>query len=306
MKALLLALSFTVLLVPNARADYGWIPEYKKLITKAGLDVYKTDGNFDSAGALQALPSNAELQDTIIWLSGEYGIAENWALALEIPFFISSVDTASSRLLEGSGLGDITARLKWAVKPVTPIFTLEAMLKFPSGKTGGGAGELALGEGNFDAGLFLHSGHRGGKFLFTLSPGFLARFGGYSMAAAAEIAVQFLFPRGYIRAFSYGIFSFEDVAPFDSSTTVHDAAGSGGSYAKLNGSPIGFSLGAKIGLNLTKQVSLEVGGSKGILGSRYADYFKVGGDVAVEFDFFEAPKSIKAKEVPFDFEYDKY
>jgi hypothetical protein len=53
-------------------------------------------------------------------------------------------------------------------------------------------------------------------------------------------------------------------------------------------------------------VSLEFGGAKGLIGSRYADYLKVGGNIVVEFDFFEAPKSIKAKEVPFNFEYEKY
>lgn len=294
-----------LLLCVSARADYGWIPQYKKLITKAGIDVFKSDANFDTSGAVTALPSSGELRDTLFWLSAEYGLAESWSLGMEFPFFMSSLDSPAGTLLEGSGLGDITAHLKWAVKPVTPILTFDLLFKFPSGSSGGTSGALALGEGNFDVGLFLHSGHRGGNFLFSFSPGFLMRFGGYSPAAAGEVAFQYLFPRGYIRAFGLGVFSFQNVAGLDSSTDVHDAAGAGGSYSRLNSSPIGFSIGAKLGINVSQQVSLEFGASKSILGSRYADYFKAGGDVVLEFDFFEMPKAMKAKEVPFNFDYDK-
>ncbi len=307
MKARLILFAFCLSFASSlARADYGWIPEYKKLVTRFGLDVFKSESNYDTTGAIVALPSNGQLSDTILSLSAEYGLAESWSLGMDLPFYISSLDSPTSRLLAGTGLGDITTHLKWAVKPVTPIVTLELLLKFPSGSSGVGTGNLALGEGNFDMGLFLHSGHRSGHFMFSFSPGFLARFGGYSMAAAGEFAFQFMFPRGYLRAFGLGIYSFQDVPGFDSSISSHDASGSGGSYARLNASPVGFAIGGKIGLNITKAVALEFSGTKAILGSKYANYFKAGGDIVVEFDFFEMPKSMKAKEVPFDFEYEKY
>src|SRR5262249_37879381 len=159
-----------------------------------------------------------------------------------------------------------------------PIFTLEALLKFPSGSAGG-ASSLALGEGNFDLGLFLHSGHRGNNFQFSVSPGFLARFGGYSMAAVGGAAIQVMFAPGYLRAFVYGIYSFQDVRGFDSSTGTHDAPGSGGSYALLNASPIGISAGGKIGLSILKDLSLEFTGSKSLFGSKYPDFIRIGGDV---------------------------
>lgn len=303
MKALLFLLFF--LAIP-ARADYGWIPEYQKLITKLGLDVFKSTANYNNTGTLTSLPSNAELKDTTIWLSAEYGLAESWAMAVEFPFVMSALDGTSSRLADGSGIGDITARLKWAVKPISPIITLETYLKFPTGRAVSATGQMALGDGNFDLGIFLHSGHKGGRFLFSVSPGFLARFGGYSLAVAGEIAAQVMFPRGFLRAFFSGIYSFQDLAPFDSSFTSHDAQGSGGSFAKLNGSPIGFGVGGKLGLQILKEVGLEFTFTKSLFGSRYPDYFKVGGDVVVELDFFEPPKKVKAKEVPFDFDYDKY
>ncbi len=290
----------------SARADYGWIPEYKKLQTKFAVDVYKSASNFQSDGTTANLPSGGELQDLIVTLGADYGLAESWSLGLETPFYVSSVDGTTSRLAEGSGLGDITARLKWAVKPINPVTTLEALLKFPAGTTGGTGGALALGEGNFDFGLFVHFGQKSQSFLFSVSPGFLARFGGYSMAIAGEVAVQVMFARGYIRAFGNGIYSFEDVAPYDSSINSHDAPGAAGSFAKLNGSPVGFGIGGKIGLNITKEVTLAFSGSKALFGSKYPNYFKAGGEVIVEFDFFETPKAMKAKEVPFDFEYEKY
>lgn len=286
-----------------ARADYGWIPAYKQLITRAGFSVLKSSGNFNTDGGLDPLPSNAELTDNIFLFSGEYGIADGWSLSLEAPILVSSLDTGA----EASGLGDIVTRLKWAVKPVVPIFTLEAMLKFPSGNaSAASAQELVLGEGNFDFGLYVHSGHRGGRFLFSLSPGFLLRFGGYAPALAGDVVVQYNFPRGFIRAVGSVIYSLQDNFLSDSSFTQHDAPGTGGSLTRLNGSPIGFDAGGRIGIKITDQVALEAHFTKALFGSRYPDYWRAGGTLKVVFDFYESPKSIKAKDVPFDFDYEKY
>ena len=67
-----------------AFADYGWIPEYQKLIAKVGLALQRSSENFDSDGEradIRVGNSAGSFSETRFFLETEYGIAEDWARA---------------------------------------------------------------------------------------------------------------------------------------------------------------------------------------------------------------------------------
>jgi hypothetical protein len=87
---------------------------------------------------------------------------------------------------------------------------------------------------------------------------------------------------------------------YDSSFLLHDAAGTGGSYARLSGSPNGFVIGGKAGVKLTEKIYLETTVKQSVLGKRFPVFFQGGLNLFVRFDFLQPDKRIKIKEIPFD------
>jgi len=288
---------------PVARADYGWIPQYQQLFLRSGIDFYSTDQNYNATGALEPLTSGGNLHEYRLWLEGEYGIAQDWSTRVRLRYVNSTLDSQvpGQTLAAGSGLSDVTVALKWNLKSDYPIVTTEVFTTIPTSSTTVQAPtQLVLRDGNFDLGLILHSGTRAGPFLFSLSPGFVARLGGYSSAATGEMAVQLSFPKGFVRGFARGIYSIEDAQPFDANPLQHTALGSGGSYAKLNGSPRGFSGGAMI--ELVPISGFRFGGylEHVIYGQEYPYFTSFGFDLAYSVDFFSPKKKTKVHEVPFE------
>lgn len=293
-------------------ADYAWIPEYKKLVAGASLEFFSSSENFGADGSRADLIYNnalSSLSETRFLLNAEYGVAESWTLGLDLGFLSASLSdqTSGASVLSASGLSDITAHAKWGLRFFSPYLVFETRMKVPTAAANlGSTTDISLGDGNFDVGLILHTGFKSKPFIFAVSPGLLIRFGGYSFAATLETMAQFEFTRGYVRAFGELIYSFENNRLFDSSIDTHDALGSGGSYAKLNGTPLGFDMGLLFGYRFVKTLVSEVSIKHSIFGSKYPNYLEFGLSIKYTFDFFDPPKAERVKEVPFDFDYQKY
>lgn len=298
----LLCLTWTLV----AWADYGWVPEFQKLQTKVGMTFTKGSENFESDGGradIKVGSTPADFTETRFWLEPEYGIAEDWAVGLRAQFVSGSVESASSgnTLASGAGLGDTQAWLKYAIKTSYPILTMEGRFKFPNGTASPSAtDDLVVGDGNLDAALVLHTGHRVGRVYFSLSPGFLARFGNYAPAVTGEASLRVTFPRGYLRAFMDGIFSLAEEKLNDSSIDVHDALGAGGTYARLAGSPTGITLGGVVGFRFYEQWAFEIGASHGVYGVRYPNNLNVLATLRTEFDFYKTETRKKIREIPLE------
>lgn len=289
-----------------ARGDYGWIPEYKKLVTRLGVFYYKTDQNFATDGVLDPIRAGnrtTKLQDFIIWLEAEYGIAQDWSLWAYVPFVSGAVSDArtDAQLLTANGFGDVRASVRWNVKALSPIVTLEALIKAPTGVSRPAKnGDLVLGEGNFDAGLKILTGTKTGPLSLVLAPGFLFRSGGYSAAVIGDIAVQYNFPRGYVRAVGDVIYSLSNEKLGASSFNVQDQAGTGGSFARLNGSPISFNGGGLVGFRLYEEFHVEAGITLSVIGNHAPSFLQLRFNLLNTFDFFKPITPRKVREVPFD------
>jgi len=308
----ILFLSWLVALLPSPTfADFALIPEYKKLELRAGADLFQSSRNFANDGILDPIKfrgSNVELADLIFWLEPTYGIAQDWAVKAYLPYVRSSLKSASTggTVGSGAGIGDLRASILWTVKPFEPVITFEAMIKTPTGTSVPGAtDEIVTGEGNVDAGFYFHTATKAGSVMFFLSPGLLARFGGYSMAGVGDAAIQLDFPRGFIRASVGGIFSFSETKLFSSAITVQDAPGSGGSYARLNGSPIGMYAGGKLGFRLFGEFHLEAGAQFAVLGTRYPNFFRASVAIVNVFDFFKPLRPRRVRDVPMNEDYEE-
>jgi len=289
-----------------AFADYGWVPEYQKLQAKMGMVFTKSAENFeDDGGRADILVGStpADFTETKFWLEPEYGVAEDWGVGMRLQFLSGSVESASSGnvLASGAGMGDTLAWLKYAIKTSYPIVTLEGRFKFPTGSASASAtDDLVVGDGNLDAGLILHTGHRVGRVYFSLSPGFLARFGNYAHAITGEASLRVTFPRGYLRAFMDSVFSLSEEKLNDSSLAVHDALGAGGTYARLSGSPMGITLGGVVGFRFYEQWAFEIGASHGVYGARYPNSLNVLATLRSEFDFFKHETKKRIREIPLE------
>lgn len=278
-------------------AAYGWVPEYKKLYARLGVDINTTSENFANDGVIESLPGKATLTDTIVWVEPEYGIAQDWSAKLNLGFINRNLDTGAG----GSGIADVRADVKWNVKAMDPIVTFDVILKLPAASSKAASRtDLALGDGSVDAGIQLHTGHQSGPFLFALSPGFLFRSGSYSYAFIGDAAFQLDFLRGFVRVFVNGIYSLNEMKNQDSSISKHDAAGAGGSYAILNGSPIGVNAGGKIGIKIFDEFYIEGGASHTVYGVRYPNSLNISIALFNAFDFFHPLPAKRVKEVPFD------
>jgi len=290
-------------LAATARADYGWVPDYQKLFLKGGVDFFQTDQNYNTSGATEPLASNGSLHQSQFYLEGEYGIAPDWSVRGRFGFQSDSLsaNTDGSELASASGPSNLTLGLKWNFKPHYPILTLEVYSVIPTTSNSvASPSQLVLNDGNFNLGIVLHSGARAGYFVFDLSPGILARFGGYSSVATVEAAIQLNFPKGFVRGFARGMYPFENAQPFDVDPTKHTAPGSGGSYEKLNGSPEGVSGGGMIGVVPVSYLKIEGYLEHAIYGKQYPYFSSFGFDLVYTFDFFMPKKKTKAREVPFE------
>lgn len=301
----------TGLLCAHAHADYGWIPEYKKLNVKTGVDFYSSDQNYNATGAVEALSSNGSLKEYRMWLEGEYGLAEDWAGRLRLGFTTNQLSAATATaggggsLATGSGLSDFTAGIKWNVKTDYPIVTLDVFGVFPlSPNTVSQNTQLVVSDGVINLGFMLHTGTKAGPFLFSLSPGVIARFNGYSSLALGELAIQLNFPKGFVRGYGRYTYSFEKVQPFDINPTQHTAPGSGGSYLRLNGSPQGLAAGGILGITPIDPLRIDLWGERAVSGQTFAVYNAFGVNVTYTFDFFKPKKKSRVREVPFEGESD--
>lgn len=289
-----------------ARADFGWIPEYKKLVTRLGIFYYKSDQNYATDGVLDPIKvgtRNTKLQDFITWLEAEYGIAQDWSVYVYVPFLSSSVNdfNTDAQVLTGNGFGDVRASIRWNVKSISPIVTLEALLKAPTGVSKPAkAGEMVLGDGNFDAGFKLQTGTKTGRLSLVLSPGFLFRSGGFSAAVIGDVAIQYAFPRGYVRLVGDAIYSLSDEKLGASSFKVQDQPGTGGSFARLNGSPIGFNGGGLVGFRIYDEFHVEAGLTLSVFGNHYPSFVQVRFNLLNTFDFFKPITPRKVRDVPFE------
>lgn len=313
MKRLLLFLACGYFLFPShSFGDYGWIPPYQGLTGKIGYEQFSSDGNYDAGSASVPLVFQnraSKLVDHIFWLDLEYGIYDFWSVELKTRFlnsYVQSQDSGDS-ILSGAGLGDLYAGLKWQFKSDIPFLTLETYFKFPTAKASPDEpDELVLGDGNFDIGMIVHSGTRAGGFKFSISPGFLGRFGGYSSAFLAAGAVEYRMPRGYAQLFVDSIFSFGDPLLKDSSEDQHDSPGSGNSYSRLAGGPIGIQMGGKLGVRIIREAGLELYYAHSLTGNKYPYFSRFGVNGVINLSLYRPPEKIKVKEVPFDFDYGKF
>lgn len=287
-----------------ATADYAWLPEYQKLNLRLGSDFYSTDQNYNATAALAPLTATgAKLKDFRLWLEGEYGIAEDWSVRLKAGYLNSSLDdsTSGQTLAAGSGLSDITAGVKWNFKSDYPLLTIDVFTVIPAYSNQALAStQLALGDGIFNLGIILHTGSKVGPFVVAVSPGILARFGGYASLATGELALQLNFPKGYVRLYSRGVYPFQNIQPLDPDETKHTAPGSGGSYALLNGSPEGISAGGLIGVAPIRFCRIEAYVERSVWGEEYPYYTSFGFNLSYTFDFFTPHKKARVREVPFE------
>ncbi len=290
----------------SAFADYGLIPYYETLRIRTGFDYYRTSQNFMDDGTRQNLTYvrlPTQLTSAIFSLEPEYGIAQDWSIYARGKFLISNVNSTSSNtnVLSNSGLGDTYMGVKWNGN-ASPLITPEFYVKIPTGQsTQSATTDVVLGDGNVDIGFKVHIGDSTEDgFTFFGSPGFVFRSGGYSMAATLDLMGQYQYSVTYFQIFGGSILSFSPTALYDSSTQVHNALGTGGSYALLNGSPTGSFAGAKVGFVFYQDWAFEGGASFSFLGNRYPQYVNVSFGLILNFDLFNPPPRKKVHEVPFD------
>jgi len=283
-------------------SDFAWIPEYKKLFIRGGMELFSTDANFDNAGTLTNLVSGASLGRNQFFLQPEYGIAQDWSLRLRLGFISSSVTTGSGAVaLSGAGMDDMHASVKWMVRPFDPLFTLEPFVVVPIAESIAATNsDVALGDGAFGAGLRLHTAHESGPFALGFSPAVMYRNRGYSLLLMGDIFAQFDFRRGYLRGFGNFTFPIEVTKLYDSSLTKHDVGGTAGSYALLSGSPMGMFAGAKLGVKVVSELFAEVFYQRGLFGQRYPSYNQFGFSLFYAFDFLDTLPVKSVREVPFD------
>jgi hypothetical protein len=265
------------------------MPEWHQLWTSAGFGFFTSDTNFDTNGKKALLASNGKLallNLSTINLGVSYGATADWSLNAELRYVFDSLKLVDGgTVLSGSGLPDAVAAMKWRLNDGASPLVIELGARFPFKGESYTANELAFGNGNTDLFLRVHAGHREGIVLVYLSPGLLARFGGYASAATANGGLELHFARGYFGVFGDFAFPFMKSHLLDSSDTSHDAPGSGGSYALLAGSPMGLAAGANFGLVFSPSVRLDVRASRSLLGERFPEFFSVNGALRVAFDF---------------------
>lgn len=300
---------FLLLFCTYSRADYGWIPRYKSLWAKLGVDYLSSKENFGSDGQRGDAAYQArliEFTEFKFWAEAEYGLAQNWSAYLKMSANRGAIDPqtgAATAFPQSSGLGDIHVGSKWNLVRKPILFTVEIMAKIPTYSTSGlAADELAKGDGDFAAGLLTHGGFWAGKYLiFDLSPGFLFRSGGYNaqllVNGMAEVIAHPVFFRLFFE-YRYGLSKTNPATVIANNPEI----GSGGTFGRLSKDSDLFSGGAKLGFNMFRQYRMEVNFQQAIAGNRAPNFWQVGLNFFASWDFFKEEKKIRIMEVPFETE----
>ena len=294
------------------KADYAWIPKYDNLFIRLGGEFYRTGSNFLQGGAQQSLTLSGELvqlKEYQFFVEPEFGFVKDWSAYLHLNYQQSSIDSSvysEPSFMLGSGLGDIYAGLKWNVN-ASPTITFEARFKIPTYSYYAlSVTDLVQGDGDFSVEGRVHAGYRFSNFFFSLAPGIIGRFAGYSPAFTFLGAAGFTFSPAYLVAIAEGYYSFVDVLFLDSSLAIHDAAGTGGSYARLSGSPSYFDIGLKAGMCFTQNYFLEAQVKQALFGKRAANFIDFSINFFAKFDFFKPEQKPRIKEIPLDSPPDTY
>jgi len=148
--------------------------------------------------------------------------------------------------------------------------------------------------------VIFHTGLRVRKLFFAFSPGLLFRLSGYSHALTAKFALGARFSPVYGLFYFNWIRSFNDTLLFDPNLNTHNANGTGGSFARLAGSPTNLSFGFKAGVFVVRNYSVEIDFEKTVSGSRAPNYFRFALNVRGVFDFFEEDRRKTIQPVPFN------
>jgi hypothetical protein len=292
-----------------AKADYGWMPSYESMYLSLGANYYKTNQNFTDSGLTQNIFYNnipVQLNEYKIWVESEYGFAQDWSGRIRLNFFGGSVDSISglgTGYLTGGGITDILAGVKWRVYRGLPTVTLETTVLVPTySNILNNTTTLLGGNGNIDISFAAHVGYHRDFFLLSASPEFVFRSGGFAQAFDFKTAVGVRFSPVYFYLTTDLFLSMGTNLLYDPSALVHNAAGTGGSYALLSGSPNWFSIGGKGGIEMVKDLFLESTVEQALWGVRAANFFAVGVNLLLKLDFFQPDTRQKIKPVPFESE----
>lgn len=288
----------------TATPETGWIPEYQQLTTSAGYQYFRTNANFDDAGALTDPVVGGQpitLVESRFRLGVEYGVAQDWAFGLRGGFHAASADAAGGAVASGSGLADVELGIKWNFNVMAPILTFELFTRLPVSSTDAGANDVVVTDGSVDVGVRLYTGHRAGRMLFSLAPAFVYRAKSYSPLLTVDGLIRFDFIKGYVQGMGNFTYAIDDASrPFYSAPNTPDAAGAVGSFARLNGAPTGFWLGGGVGFKVYEEWMVEGAFSHAVYGVRYPNFMSVYVGIRTLFDFFKPIKPKRVKEVPFE------
>ncbi len=291
-------------------ADYGWMPKDQGLFLSVGGDYFQSGDNFQTNGTHSPiLYDGASSRYTAyhFWAEPEYTFTSNWSGRLRLGFISNSVSSNSGiNFLSGSGISEILLGVKYRVTTSQPSLVIETTVKFPttSNYVTAATADTALlpADGSVDVGLTFHGGYHHKALLLAVSPEFLVRSSGFAPAVFIRGGAGVSFPEGYFLATSDLYASLGTNLLFDSSLNIHDAAGTGGSYALLSGSPSVFTVGFKGGVRVVGNGFFEAFFRQAVWGVRAPYFYQIGINALITFDFHVADTRVKAHEIPFDSE----
>jgi len=308
MRYLLVVLVF---LSSVAFADYGWMPKDQNMFLSFGLDYLRSGANFLTDSTRQNLLFQgvaARYSAVNFWAEPEYAFLPGVSGRVRLGITSNSVSNITlnnnGASLSGGGISEILIGVKWQLKSGQPSLVIEPTVKFPTNSNFVNNGDqdtkLLAADGSVDIGLAVHGGYRHKHLLLALSPQFLMRSAGYAPAIYVRGAGGVTFAGGYALVTTDLYASLGSSLLFDSALDVHDAVGTGGSYALLSGSPTLFTFGLKGGVRLSKTAFLEGTFRQGVWGIRAPYFFQFGLNGIFTFDFQKPDTRVKAHEIPFD------
>lgn len=296
-------LFYLLLFCGTVFADYAWIPKSRNLNLRTGWEFFKSDHNFDGEGTRNPLTTNGSpsyLVQNRFFLESEYGLIDHWAGILRTSVLTAQINRESDgqRLLSNSGLFDTALGFKWQIASDSPLLTVESALILPPYSNEKLSNQdLALGDGVYGVLLQTHAGLKRGRFAFSVSPGLLFRFEGFSHQAVLETAVSAVIQRFFLRIYQTGSFALTK-NPNSLLDPANPEIGSGGSYSRLSIAPDLISLGARFGFHVSKKFRLETFASQTVWGQSAGDGLKLGLSLVSNFDFFVPDNREPIQEVP--------
>ncbi|MBM4304761.1 MAG: hypothetical protein FJ112_10610 [Deltaproteobacteria bacterium] len=288
-------------------ADYAWIPDYHHLNLKFGGEYFTSSENYASDGTKSVLlvaGQPSAFNEYRFGLEGEYSFAKDWSGLLKIPFVSNLIDSPGATPFSGSGLGDLTAGLKWNFLRTRLLLTGELYTNLPLYSTSDlSVDYLVLGDGSIDLGGKIHLGYRFNRqFAFGISPGLVARSLNYSSAFTLTAFAGATWNPIYLR-FILENFSSLSSDPNPVPTELNSATGSGGSFARLSYHPNVFSLGGKFGYFAGPKYRIEGTVMWSAMGSYSPTFFRGGLALVADFDLYNPdPPKTRIKEIPFETE----